>query len=441
LTSSALTSMTAAGCLTYFFVPPIYSFRINDPVDLLALVSFLITGLVIARLVTRVRAKAASSQSNHQNMKQLYELAQKLLALEPDVTPATEFLDLFVGVFGIRGACLFDAVRGDLQFSGTVSAQLEEKTGEAFARGRDMSDTQRRIHARTIRIGGQAIGAIGFEGLEEPQLTAGPLGALGAAHLERTRSFRDASQAAAAAHSESYRSAILDALAHEFKTPLSTILTAAGALREAGTLGAHHREMAETVETEAARLSRLTTRLLRTARLEQAEVRPWMELTDIASVLAKTVEQYSKIFPDRVISVVKECNSSEVLADPELIQLAVSQLLDNACKYSPKGSPVTLRVSNQSDYIALRVQSSGNGIQASEKQQIFDRFYRGTSGHRMAPGSGLGLFVARKIALAHGGTLDLDMDEGTAEGATFCLTLPAPEKKSSRGRNNITTAV
>jgi two-component system sensor histidine kinase KdpD len=441
LTSSAITSIAGAGCLTYFFVEPIYSFRVNDPIDLLALFSFLVTGLVIARLVTRVRAKAAASQLDHENLKQLYELAQKLLALEPDVAPDLEFLGLFVGVFGICGACLFDAVSGELQFSGRVSALLEERTGAAFARGKDIKDQQNQIYARPIRIGGRAIGAIGFEGLREPQLAAGALGALGAAHLERTRSFRDASRAAAAAHAESYRSAILDALAHEFKTPLSTILTAAGALREADTLGSHHREMAETVESEASRLSRLTNRLLRTARLEQSEVRPWMELTDLSSLLSNTITSYRKNSPGRVISVVKECNSSDVLADPELIQLAVSQLLDNACKYSTPGSQVTLRVSNQRGFVALRVLSNGSVIQPGEKEQIFDRFYRGVSGHRMAPGSGLGLFVARKIALAHGGTLDLDHDDATAEGTAFCLMLPMPEKKSSRGRNDIHTSV
>src|SRR5271166_4759119 len=115
--------------------------------------------------------------------------------------------------------------------------------------------------------------------------------------------FRAASRAAANAQIEAYRSMILDALAHEFKTPLSTILAAAGALREAGSLEPNHLEMAETVESEAARLGRLTTRLIRTARLEQEEIRPWMELTHFASVVDDAVSQYSKISSDRRIRV------------------------------------------------------------------------------------------------------------------------------------------
>ncbi|HXP87368.1 MAG TPA: ATP-binding protein [Bryobacteraceae bacterium] len=437
--SSALVSVAAVGCLDYYFVEPVLSFRIEKSVNVLALASFLVTGLIIARLVAKVRAKAATSQVHHERLQQLYELAQKLLALQPDVAVGKDFLELFIGVFGIEAACLYDAVGGELQFAGHPRALLEEKTGEAFARGKDRDDPVNRIHARCIRIAGSVTGAIGFEGLDDPQ-TAGPLGALGAAHLERTHSFRKASRAAASAHTESYRSAILDALAHEFKTPLSTILTAAGALREAGTLGPHHREMAETVESEAARLSRLTMRLIRTARLEQEEVRPWMELMDLASVIEETVEPYARMSAERSICVVKECNSSDVQADPELIRLLVGQLLDNACKYSTPGSPVTLRVSRQGDQLALRVFSSGNPIDASEKPKIFDRFYRGAGGQRRAPGSGLGLFVARKIALAHGGRLELE-DDDPADGTVFCLSLPVPEPERRSERNDIATAV
>src|ERR1700688_3304279 len=101
--------------------------------------------------------------------------------------------------------------------------------------------------------------------------------------------------------------------------------------------------MGDTVESEAARLGRLTTRLIRTARLEREEVKPWIELIDVSSVIADTVDQYARVSAGRRIAVFKDCESSEVMADPELVRLAVSQLLDNACKYSTPGSSVTLK--------------------------------------------------------------------------------------------------
>lgn len=426
--SAAVVSFLAVASLSYVFAYPSFSFRIASPLDIVGIVAFLVTGLIITRLVTKVRAKTESTRLQKEQLEQLYDLAQQLLALDPDATGEHDFLEPFLGVFGVRAVCLYDAINSEVHIAGGAGRYLEEKTGQVFIRSRDIEDPELGISGRCIRVGGRTIGAIGFECLENPELTGGPLAALAAAQLERTHSFVKASRAAAAAQTESYRTAILDALAHEFKTPLSTILAAAGSLREADSLGPHHREMAEAVESEAARLGRLTSRLLRTARLEREAVKPWIELIDVSSVIADTVEQYQKQSAEHQISVTKDCDSSEALADPELLRLAVSQLLDNACKYSLPGSAITLHIERQDHSVTLRVASRGNPVPAGERGKIFDRFYRGIDA-RNTHGSGLGLFVARKIAVALGGTLDLDNERGSGEGTTFRLTLPVAESE------------
>jgi two-component system sensor histidine kinase KdpD len=426
--SAAVVSALAVASLEYYFTEPRSSFRLQNPLDLVGLISFLATGLIITRLVTKVRAETESTRMQKEQLQRLYDLAQQLLALEPDMTGQHDFLEPFLGVFGIRGVCLYDAMSSEVHFAGEAGRHLEEKTGQAFIRARDVDDPAIGVTGRCIKVGGRTIGAIGFEGLENPELTGGHLAALAAAQLERTHTFVRASRSAAAAQTESYRTAILDALAHEFKTPLSTILAAAGSLREAESLGPHHREMAETVESEAARLGRLTSRLLRTAQLEREAVKPWIELIDVSSILADAVEQSQKQSPNREISIIKDCTSTDALADPELLRLAVSQLLDNACKYSIPGSAVTLRIERDENCLTLRVFSRGNPIPAGERKKIFDRFYRGIDA-RNTHGSGLGLYVARKIAVALGGTLDLDTNTGSAEGAAFRLTLPIPESE------------
>jgi two-component system sensor histidine kinase KdpD len=425
--SSVMVAFLAVGCLDFFFVEPLFSFQVESPVDTLGLATFLITGVVITKLVTQVRKGAEQYRRQHETLAQFYELAQQLLASEPN--PACLF-EPFRGVFGLTGICLFDAASAEVHIAGTVGEELERQTGETYIHGRQFDNYERGVTVRCIRIGGRTIGAIGFEGLENPELTAGPLTALTAAHLERAHSFANASQAATAAQTESYRSAILDALAHEFKTPLSTIMTAAGALREGPTLAPEEREMAETVESEAARLGRLTSRLIRTARLEREEIRPWIELIDVSAVIKDSVEQYSRLSSGRRnIHVVNECCSNEVMADPELLRLAVSQLLDNACKYSDPQSPVTLTLVPESGQIALRVVSSGNPIPANERHKIFERFYRGVDGRRSGPGSGLGLFVARKIAVALGGSLELESGPAPVDTTVFRLALPVPQGK------------
>lgn len=436
--ASAVVAVAAVACLDYFFTAPRFSFEIASPFDLLGLVCFLVIGLVITRLVTKVRAKTESSRWQQQQLQRLYDLAQHLLALELEPGKGSSFLEPFVGAFGIRAACVLDAVTAEVYLAGPAGDHLETRTGDAFIRGHDIDDTAHNITVRCIRIAGRNIGAIGFEGLEEPALTAGPLSALAGAQVERRHSFANASRAAAAAQSESYRSAILDALAHEFKTPLATIMAAAGALRESGSMGPFHREMAETVESEAARLGRLTSRLIRTARLEREEIKPWMELIDFGSTIADTVDYYTRVSSGHQICVVKECDSAEILADPELLRLAVSQLLDNACKYSAPKSTITLTIGRVEQQIVVRVISPGKPIAPAERHRIFDRFYRGTDARRSVPGSGLGLFVARKIALALGGTLDLDSEFDSFPGVAFRLALPVAEGDR---QNLIATAV
>jgi two-component system sensor histidine kinase KdpD len=436
--SSAFVSLIAVGCLDYFFVDPLFSFQVNSPVYVVGLGSFLITGLVITKLVTQVRAKTELSVQHRAKLQRLYEFAQRLLSLDLNTKSETQLLEPFCGVFGIKAVCLFDAADAEVYVSGKAGDDLEKKTGQAFIQGKDFEDSQKRFAARCIRAGGRTLGAIGFEGLEDADLMAGPLTTLAAAHLERMHYFIHAGKAAAAVQTESYRTVILDALAHEFKTPLSTILTAAGALREAPSLGPQHHEMTEIVESEAARLSRLTSRLIRTARLEREEIRPWMELIDVSAVVADTVDQYARLSAGRRIAVVKECDSSEVMADPELLRLAVSQLLDNACKYSSPNSTVTLSIAREYGEIVVRVLSSGNPIPAAERSRIFERFYRGIDGRRFGPGSGLGLFVARKIVLALGGSIELDGDNaGAVNGTVFRLALPVPERE----RDDVATAV
>ncbi len=436
--SAAVVSVAAVACLDYFFVLPLFSFQVDSPVYGVGLTAFLATGLVITRLVTKARAAAELSREHHERLQRLYEFSQTVLALEPTLKGGSQVLESLCGTFDIKAACLFDGLEDEVYVAGEPSDDLEKKTGQAFIHSKNYDDFQRRLAARCMRISGRTIGAIGFEGLDDPDLMAGPLAALVAAHLERTRSFQHASQATATAQTESYRSVILDALAHEFKTPLSTILTAAGALREAASLGPQHHEMTEIVESEAARLSRLTTRLIRTARLEREEIRPWIELIDVAEVVAESANQYTRVSAGRRISVVKDCESSEVMADRELLRLAVSQLLDNACKYSSPGSAVTLSISREDSQVVVRVLSSGNPIPAAERNRIFERFYRGVDGLRVGPGSGLGLFVARKIALALGGSIELDGENpGAANGTVFRLALPAPQRE----RDDVAAAV
>jgi len=422
--SSAVVSVVAVLCLDFFFTPPRFSFEVTNPLDILALISFLTTGLVITRLTTRVRTEAAISDRQRRQVDRLYLLAQGLLALDPEESLHARSIELFQHVFRLRAVCLYDAAKAEIHCTANAPSGIVEQTRAAYSCGRDGDEAASGLLIRCLRAGGNTIGAISFQGLGDPELTAGPLSALAAAMLERAHTFRNASHAAAAAQAELFRGAVLDALAHEFKTPLATIVTAAGGLRELGPLGSEQLELTEIVETEASRLGLLTSRLLRTAQVDREEVKPQLEFTDMADLVTVVADQYSRQWTDRKLSIRKDTAATGVMADPELLQLALRQLLDNACKYSFPGSAVTISIDSQDEWVAIRTSNSGSRIGPSERSRIFERFYRGTEARHKAPGSGLGLYVARKIVHAHGGSLDLEMATTTHQDTAFRLALP-----------------
>jgi two-component system, OmpR family, sensor histidine kinase KdpD len=247
--SSAAVSIIADLCLNFFFIPPIFSLRVSDSSDIWALISFLVTGLIITRLTTQLRREAEMSELQRHEMKLLYELAQRLFALDPREEMLPKSAALFRTVFGLRAACLYDGINAELHSDGDSQTGLADRTRAAYISRQDSDDAVSRVITRVLRAAGNIMGAIGFEGLRDAELTAGPLAELAAAMLERARVFRDASHADAAAQAEVFRGAILDALAHEFKTPLATIGTAAGGLRETGGLRPEQLELAEIAET------------------------------------------------------------------------------------------------------------------------------------------------------------------------------------------------
>ena len=150
-----------------------------------------------------------------------------------------------------------------------------------------------------------------------------------------------------------------------------------------------------------------------------------MELMDLTSLIAHIADQYSVRSPDRRIVLTNRGEAVEVLADPELLRLALNQLIENACKYSLPGSTVTIEIERQDAFAAVRVSNNGSLIPFDERRRIFERFYRGAEAKRSTSGSGLGLYIARKIAHAQGGTLDLETQQHSNDGVTFSLKIPA----------------
>jgi len=420
---SLIVAAAAALCLDYFFLPPIFFFRVDDPLDGIALSVFLIVAAVVTWQVTRIRAEALRARQHGRQVEQVYEIAIRLLLLPPDQAAGAPGLAVFRDVLGSAAVCLFDAATVELVRDGTSKHDLPELTRQAYISGKDIDYPERGIFLRCLKIGGTIIGAIGFEGLRHSAAISPAVPVLAAAAVERARSFRRASHEIAAAQADTFRTAIVDAVAHEFKTPLATILAVIGGIRVSGKLDPEQEEMAGMIESEVSRLEQLSMRLLRTARLDREQVKPRLETLDIVPFVARVVHRFTAHNPDRRVPTAAGSEWTEVLADRQLLELALTQLLDNAFKYSPASSPVAVSVREEERSVAIRVRNEGTSIGPGERERIFDRFYRGLRVRNLVSGTGLGLHIARRIAEAHGGSLKLEDSDGSG-AVIFCLRLP-----------------
>jgi two-component system sensor histidine kinase KdpD len=422
--AAAVVSLMAVVCLDFFFVPPVLTWQINNPKDAFALLAYLVTSFVITRLASSARAHAQIAEDKQRDIARLYDTASRLLSLDPEVAAGPRALQIFREGFDLSAACLFDATTSILQIDGVASHGLVEATREASVAGQDYRSPDGWVHVHCLFVEGKPAGAAGFEGRFVDDAAVKPLFALAATAFERALSFRNATKSAAAAQAEMLRSAIVDAFAHEFKTPQAVIMAAAGSLRETGGLSHEQLEMADVIESEIWRLNRLTNRLLRMARIDRDEVKPNMELTSLDRLVAHLVRQYRGQSRGHQISLRHWRNGPDVLADPELMNLAFVQLLDNACKYSTPDSSITVEMEHGDDFADIFVTNDGGFIREEERERVFERFYRGAETEHSASGAGLGLYVARKIARAHGGDLDLCRNHTETGTTTFRLRIP-----------------
>lgn len=438
---SLIAATVAAACLDYFFLPPVFSFGVSDPLDGIALSVFIVVALIVTWQASRVRVQAEWARGRGTELEEVYQIAIRLLLLPADQAGGVPALRAFRDVLGCSAVCLFDAATIEISTDGASHYNLPYQTRQAYISGRDGDDPERRVFVRCLKSGNVTLGAIGFEGLQSLDTISPAIPVLAAAAVERARSFRRASHEIAAAQADTFRTAIVDAVAHEFKTPLATILAVIGGIRASGRLDSEQEEMAGMIESEVSRLDRLSMRLLRTARLDREEMKPRLETVDLVPFVERVVHRYTAHNQERRVPLDSSSEWIEAMADRQLLELAITQLLDNAFKYSPASSPITVSIREEEQSLAISVRNEGNSIGPGERERIFDRFYRGLRVRKLVSGTGLGLHIARRIAEAHGGSLELE-DRDRGGSVIFCLRLRRYQSSKLRHeRDTLVTTV
>jgi two-component system, OmpR family, sensor histidine kinase KdpD len=424
---ATVTSIMAALCLDYLFTQPLFKFTIADPRNWVALGAFEFTALVVSELSHQAQLRAAEAIRERRDTERLYQTARRVLLLDRSLEPGPWIPSLICETFGIPGVVLFDAVSASTHVSGNVPADAEERVRNACYSNSDTYDSDRQAWFCALRLGARPVGGLGLCGCKLSPLVATALASLSAIALERRRSFEREFHAEAAREAERLRTAVLDALAHAFKTPLATIRTASSGLLAAGALSATQAELIVLIDEEAGELNSLASHLLGAAKLDGADVKPKREPLLLSTLVNPAIEILKEPSADRRFRLSVPRRETPAMADRKLIVTALAQILENALKYSVPESPINVVITAKDSEVTLSVQNEGKAIAPADRERIFERFYRGSGAEQRPAGTGLGLSIVKRIVEAHRGRVWTESDAGG--GTIFSIALPAAFNK------------
>jgi two-component system sensor histidine kinase KdpD len=417
-------SLVAVGCLAYFFAPPILSLRVADPENWVALASFELTALIVSRLSGQVQNQTREAVQERSNATKLYELSRSILVLSRQEPPGPQIASLIAANIGVDAVAIFDPDLAKLYTAGKCVKEDEELARIAYFSDTAAHDELQAYRwRRVLRSGSKPIGSLVLCGMDLNPLLVDAIASLVTAALERARSFEKESRAEAARQSEQLRTAVLDSLAHAFKTPLTVILTSTSGLLEMNHLIPSQAELVQLIDQHATHLTALTTHLLRMAKLESAEIRTRPEEVAIPNLIYEIVDECRGQLGEHSIQVHIADGDLVVSADRQLLSITIIELIINAAKYSGGNSAITISAQEQAGRVVISIHNEGSVVAFEERERIFERFYRSPATRHHASGSGIGLAVAKKTAEAHQGSVWVNSDETT--GTTFFLSLPA----------------
>ena len=419
---SAFISVVAMLCYNFFFLPPVGRFVIADPENWVALFTFLLTALVATHLSDRAQKQATEAKRRQQETEQLYALSRSILLTEASRPVGTQTAQSIAQIFDLPAVMIVDG-KTSLRFQGGLQdlQGVEARLQDVILQGAHQRDEALDLDIWPIALGGRPMGALAATNVRLSDGAVQSILNLVAIALERVRMEEAANRAEIARKSEEFKSTLLDAIAHEFKTPLTAIKAAVTGMRATNLpMRPDQLELTEIIEEEADHLTQLVTEAGKMAEIDAGKVKVERLAVQPFDLLKAARATFEGRGADRLR--IEPYPDAAVLVDADLMTLAIRQILDNALKYSTPGTPVTCEVASEGERVLIRIADSGPGIPESDRERIFQKFYRDPSVRDRVPGSGLGLYIAREIARIHGG--DLYVQPTDFGGAVFCFSLP-----------------
>jgi two-component system sensor histidine kinase KdpD len=416
-------SIAATLTLNFFFFEPVLTLTIQDPKNWVALFSFLITALVASRLSDKAKHTAQEAMERERDVERLYTFSRSILLIENTPSFPKELAHRLADTFALAAVVLYDRRRDEIYRAGPMEFEgMDQQLREAALNGTAFADPEKSRVITAIRLGSEPIGSLAIQAAAMPDSVLQGIGNLVAIGLERARAQDLAHQIEASRQTEELRTVLIDAMAHEFKTPLTSIMAATTSLLDnPGQPEESRAQLIKIADEEARRLRELIDNTLEMARLDSSNIQVHEEASNLGEIVREAINELRGEIDDRPVEVQNHGPVPPLSVDRRLVKLALKQLADNALKYSEPSSAIHIQIRALDAGVEVDVTNRGEPIPAHELNRIFDRFYRSPSVLHRIPGSGLGLSIAHRIAQAHGGDITATSHDGNT---TFRMTLP-----------------
>jgi two-component system sensor histidine kinase KdpD len=443
-------SLLSVLAFDYFFVPPRLSFAVNDTQYLFTFLVMLAVVLIISTLTVRLRDVARKTQLREHRTASLHALTRKLAVtrgqeaiLQATAQHIAELFDSEVVALlpddsKMLRVCASQPPEQTLDFKERSVAQWGYDMRELAGRGTDTVPSADRLYIPLLSPRG-SFGSLGLKSAdplrlmipEQLQLLEA-LAQQAALALEVDRLTEEAGKQNVLIETERLRNALLSSVSHDLRTPLAAITGSASSLLDTGNPlpESSRQEILQTIYDEAERLNDQVNNLLEMTRLESGNLNVRKELQPLEETIGSACQRLERFLRDRLIRIDIPSDLPLVFADGVLLEKVFLNLLDNAIKYTPPGSPIEIAARRQDMEILVEVRDNGPGLGKGEEEKIFDKFHRGARQSKPG-GAGLGLTICRGIIRAHGGKI---WAENRAEGgAVFRFTLPLPPDADADG--------
>jgi len=441
---SLLASVAASLCYNFFFLPPVYTFTITDPTNVAAFLLFMLVAILISNFAARVRSQAVTAIGRARTTELLYAFSRKLAgtATLDDVLWATAYqiaLMLKVRVVlllpqnGVLTVMAGYPPEDELDQADLAAANWAWSNDRPAGRGSDTLPGAKRLFL-PMRTGRGPIGVIGIDDDRTGPLLTPDQGRLldalvdqGALAIERVLLVEDMDRVKRSVESDRLRGALLTSISHDLKTPLASVLGAASTMRdlEPGLTDAQKRDLLATVIDESERLNRFIANLLDMTKLESGAIVPNTARHDVGEIIGSALRRASKILVHHRVSLQLAADMPMLELDAVLFEQVIFNLLDNAAKYAPADTTISIRSARDGDAVVLQVMDEGSGIPPAELESVFEKFHRVEKRDHVRPGTGLGLAISRGFVEAMHGTISA-ANRTDRSGAVLSIRLPVP---------------